>query len=177
MSAELLDYCLGQLRSSPRALNINQPLTTPARNQFIKVWSATRFEEQQQSILKLGPDHPEYGRSFLWPYELMWTEQATGVWMLRIQYNLRTSASPRELILLASVSELPIPFTDGSDTSYSNHLFRAAKSRMLGGEGRRAAKAIAPSLRPAVISVQYLCQPDGVFVSAVNFENVVSIEI
>ncbi len=178
MSTELLNYCVKQLRSRPQALNISQPLDKSTCTTFVRAWARTRFEHQQLSILKLSPDHPDYGRGYLWPYELQWTEQPGSNWLLRIQKNLRNPAAPRELILLASVSETNIPFLDVLGASLPRHVFRAAKSRMLGGEIKRnnGPGVIAPGLRPAVASVQYSCQKGIAYISAIILSNVVSIE-
>ena len=172
MSTELLNYCLEQLVSRPRALNISVPLSTSARNSFIRFWSKARFEVQQQSILTLLPDDPLYGRGYLWPYELIWHEDPKdgSSFLLRIQYNLLTQASPRELILLASVSESPVPFPA------SKALFTTARARMLGKDGKRMSGAVAPSLRPGVAAVQYACQGGAATVAAVHFPDVVDIE-
>lgn len=176
MSPELLQYCIDQLRYKPRALNITQLLDTSSRNYFIKAWAQARFENQQHSILTKPPDHQGYGRGTLWEYELKWTEHNTSTWLLRIERNLLIRPAPRELILLASVSELPIPFEEPDGSPIPRHVFRAAKSRMLGGENKRMAGVIAPSLRAAVANVQYTCQTTGTYISAVNFPNVVTVE-
>lgn len=170
MSTELLNYCLDQLLTHPRALNIRVPLDRTAHNSFIRFWSKARFEVQQQSILTLLPDDPAFGRGYLWPYELHWHETPEG-FLLRIEYNLNVEASPRELILFASVSESAVPFPA------PRHTFNATKHRMLGKEGKRAAGAIAPVLRSAVAAVQYSCQGGIPTVSAVHFPDMIDIEI
>lgn len=169
MSTELLNYCLDQLLAHPRALNIRVPLDLAARNSFTRFWSKARFEVQQQSILTLLPDDPAFGRGYLWPYELHWHESEVG-YLLRVEYNLNTQASPRELILLASVSEFAVPFP------HPRSIFSAAKFRMLGKEGKRGAGAIAPVLRPGVAAVQYSYQGDTPTVTAVHYPDLVDIE-
>lgn len=176
MSQELLQYCIIQLQSRPKALNVAQVLDTPSHNYFNRAWSQARFEEQQRSILTLSPDSQDYGRGILWPYELKWSQQPAGGYLLRIERNLLIQPAPRELILLASVSELPIPFENPDGSPIPRHVFRAAKSRMLGGESKRAAGAVAPSLRASVANVQYTCQTTGTYISAVDFPAVVDIE-
>lgn len=176
MSTELLAYCLDKLRDRPRALNITQPIDRSAQNYLIKAWSKTRFKTQQLSILQLPPDHPDYGRGYLWPYEFIWTTYSPDNFLLRIEYNLHPPVAPRELILLASVSEIRIPFTDANGAPIARHVFRAAKSRMLSKEKKRTSGAITPSLRPAVANVQYLYQVEGTYIAAVDFQNMVNIE-
>ena len=180
MSTELLNYCLEQLLARPRALNISVPLSTSARNSFTRFWSKARFEVQQQSILTLLPDDPLYGRGYLWPYELIWHEDESSLerlstngnssFLLRIQYNLLTQASPRELILLASVSESAVPFPA------SKALFTAARTRMLGKDGKRMSGAVHLALRSGVAAVQYSYQGGTGIVSAVHFPDVVDVE-
>lgn len=169
MSTDLLNYCLEQLASRPRALNIRTPLDHTARNSFIRFWSKARFEVQQQSILTLLPYDPAFGRGYLWPYELRWSEAPEG-FLLRIEFNLNVEPSPRELILFASVSESTIPFPA------ARHVFNATKHRMLGKENKRAAGAIAPALRPAVAAVQYSCQAGVAAIAAVHFPDMIDIE-
>lgn len=178
MSTDLLNYCLEQLATRPRALNIRVPMSQPAQNSFTRFWSKARFEVQQQSILMLLPDDPLYGRGYLYHYELVWHESQdpdAGL-HLRIEFNLNTPAAPRELILLASVSESPIPFMGASGTSLPKHLFNATKSRMLGREQLRSTGAVLPTLRPGVAAVQYLCQGDVATVGAVSFPDWVDTE-
>jgi hypothetical protein len=161
-------------------------MSQPAQNSFVRFWSKARFNVQQQSILTLLPDDPLYGRGYLYHYELVWHEQgdledaayrAEGItYHLRIEFNLNTPAAPRELILLASVSESPIPFLSPSGTSLPKHLFNATKSRMLGREQRRSAGAVLPALRPGVAAVQYLCQGGAATVGAVSFPDWVDTE-
>lgn len=182
MSTELLHYCLTKLRQQPKALNIMQPLTSSARRTFANSWSRARFEEQQQSILRLPPDHPDYGRSYLWPYELHWEYGSSAfggeseTQTLRIECNPSIIAPPRELILLASVSTVPIPFTDAKGNPHFQHVFRAAKSRMLGGETKRQGSAVFPALKAGVANVQYVCQSEGAYLTAINLDDVVSVE-
>jgi hypothetical protein len=172
MSTELLNYCLEQLLAHPRALNISVPLSSAARNSFTRFWSKARFEVQQQSILTLLPDDPLYGRGYLWPYELIWHEDPKDAssFLLRIQYNLLAPASPRELILLASVSESAVPFLA------SKALFTAARTRMLGKDSKRMSGAVHLALRSGVAAVQYSYQGGTGIVSAVHFPDVVDIE-
>ena len=170
MSTELLNYCLEQLFTRPRALNISVPLSSAARNSFTRFWSKARFEVQQESILTLLPDDPLYGRGYLWPYELIWREIEDASFLLRIQYNMLTQASLRELILLASVSESPVPFPANMG------LFTTARARMLGKDNKRMSGAVHLALRPGVAAVQYACQGGTGTVAAVHFPDVVGIE-
>lgn len=176
MSTELLNYCLEQLHSRPRALNISQPLDLAARNSFARFWAKARFEAQQQSILLSPPDHPYYGRGYLWPYELRWRERDDDTSLLRIEFNLNAVATPRELILLAAVSESFVPFNDAAGLALSITAFKGAKTRMLGREGKRTSGAVAPRLRPLVANVQYTCQGGAAYLTAVNPPDVVDIE-
>jgi hypothetical protein len=178
MSTDLLNYCLEQLAARPRALNIRVPMAQSAQNSFTRFWSKARFEVQQQSILTLLPDDPLYGKGYLYHYELVWHESQdpdAGL-HLRIEFNLNTPAAPRELILLASVSESPIPFVSASGASLPKSLFNATKSRMLGRENKRAAGAVLPALRPGVATVQYLCQGGTTAVGSVSFPDMVDTE-
>jgi hypothetical protein len=169
MSTELLNYCLSQLLDHPRALNIRVPLDSTARHSFIRFWSKARFEVQQQSIVTLLPDDPAFGRGYLWPYELHWSEAPEG-YTLRIEYNLNIEVPPRELILFASVSESAVPFPA------SRTVFNAAKYRMLGKDGKRVTGTVIPALRPGVAVVQYSCQGGAPTVSAVRFPDMIDIE-
>ena len=168
--SELLSYCLEQLTARPRALNISMPLHSSARISFTRFWSKARFEVQQQSILTLYPDDPLYGRGYLWYYELVWRTAPEGS-LLRIQYNIETQASSRELILLASVSEHPIPFPE------RRTAFVAAKRRMLGLESTRMSGAVAVALRSGVANVQYSCQGGKATIAAARFPDIVDIEL
>ena len=171
MSTELLHYCLDQLLAHPRVLRVRVPLDNTARKAFSRAWAHARFETQQQSILLLSPDDPLFGRGYLWPYALQWTEADIPPGnLLRIEYNLNLVPAPRELILLASVIESPI------SVSFSRTTFNATKNRMLGRETKRVASAVAPSLRPGVAAVQYACQGGPATIAAVQFPDVVDIE-
>lgn len=176
MSTDLLNYCLEQLVARPRALNIRVPMSQSAQNSFTRFWSKARFEVQQQSILTLLPDDPLYGKGYLYHYELVWHHASDLSLRLRIEFNLNTPAAPRELILLASVSESSIPFVSASGTSLPKHLFNATKSRMLGREQRRSAGAVLLALRPGVAAVQYLCQGGKAAVGSVSFPDMVDTE-
>ena len=176
MSTDLLNYCLEQLVSQPRALNIRVPLSGSVRNGFTRFWSKARFDVQQQSILTLLPDNPLYGKGYLWPYKLAWQEQRDLTYLLRIEFNLNVPTTPRELILLASVSESPIPFINAAGKSIPKMLFSVTKTRLLGREGRRGAGAVAPALRPGIAAVQYLCQSGPATIGSVAFSTMVDIE-
>ena len=178
MSTDLLNYCLEQLATRPRALNIRVPMNQSAQNSFVRFWSKARFDVQQQSIVTLLPDDPLYGRGYLYHYELVWHESddPAADLQLRIEFNLNTPASPRELILLASVSESPIPFVSPSGTPLPKHLFNATKSRMLGREQQRSAGAVFLALRSGIAAVQYLCQGGTATVGAVSFPDWVDTE-
>ena len=168
MSSELLHHCIERLQERPRVLTIHQPLDLRAQTSITRLWSKTRFTQQQQSIIQLHPDHPDYGRGSLWPYDLEWTEGLDAKLKLRIIHNPNHSPSPREAILLASVSEQPVPFPT------SRSVFNATKSRMLGRN--RKSSAVLPALRPAVANVQFSTEAGKSWATAWNMQEVVTAE-
>ena len=170
MSSDLLHYCIERLHEHPRVLNIHQPLDSRAHNSIPKLWAKARFEEQQKSIIQFRPDHPDYGRGYLWPYELEWTEAPDSKWSLRIVYNRNHQPTPREAILLASVIEAKVRFPG------SLAIFTATKSRMLGRNPKRKSGAVLPSLRVGVANVQFSTEAGVGWASAWNMKDVVTAE-
>lgn len=146
MSTELINYCITKLQKSSRALTIHQPLDSRTRTVIKRYWSKAKFEAQQESIIRLDSSDPLYGRGFLWPYKLEWSETLDSLWNLRI-IHAADQPSPRELILLASVSE------EAHHWPFSRTIFRTTKTRMLGKERNRRAGSVLPALRPAVANV------------------------
>lgn len=151
MSFELLHHCIERLTKRPHRLVIHQPLTNSEKVSFIRYWAKSRFELQQESIIHLHPDHPDYAKGHLHSYALEWTEDTKdpNLWRLKIARTTNPGLSPRELILWASATKasLEVPF--------SSQLFKKTKARMLGKDSKRNGGSILHTLRPAVANVLY----------------------
>jgi hypothetical protein len=153
MSRELLLHCIERLQRNPPELVIHLPISDPGKHGFERLWSRERFLAQQNSIIQLAPDHPDYGLGHLYYYKLVWGThpEYPDQRQLRIQRQTGgTHCSPRELILFASIAEKPVPFP------YPQRVYKAAKSRVLGRESARQSGAVYPALRPGVANVQFL---------------------
>ena len=173
MSSELLNYCITKLiDEAPPALNIKQAISRRERNGLIRQWSTVRFKQQQDSILKLPPDHPDYGLGPLWPYRFQWTQHPDSPehFLLRISRTDRVPASARELILFSSVTVSPVPFP------YPEDVFRATKARMLGRESSRKSGAVYPSLRAGVANVQRQCQGRSCHLTSIPIPDLVEVD-
>ena len=149
MIAEMVNYCIAQLRHRPKRLVVHKLLNYSQYNTFNRLWAKYTFETQQQAIVRLHPDHPDYGRGYLWNYVLIWSNPQEDKWSLRIEYSDIPEPSARALILWASTTPEHIPFP------FSKEIFTATKARMLDKERGRPKGAILPSLRPAVATVQF----------------------
>lgn len=163
---ELLDYCCTQLLLRPRELVVHQPLPRRISVSTHRGFSRLRFLEQQKSILSTRPDHPQFGRGYLLDYELHWTPHPSikDHWSLRIVCAPHRLLSPREAILLASVSENKIPFA-GTDS-----VFRVTKARMLDRDRSRRFYAVHVKLRYGITNVYWDKSDAGNYVYSVTFD-------
>ena len=153
MSRELILHVVERLHRNPPELRIHLPISVSQKTSFTKLWARERFITQQNSIIKLHPDHPDYGLGHLYYYKLVWGPHPAqpNLLSLRIVRQAEgTHCSPRELILFASVATSYVPFP------YSFPVFKATKTRMLGRETSRQSGAVYPHLRPGVANVQCL---------------------
>ena len=173
MSRDLLLHCMERLQHNPPALQIHLPLAQSQRRALERLWSRERFITQMNSIVLLGPDHPDYGLGHLYYYKLIWSPHPhhEGLHALRIERRPDgTHCSPRELIIFSSVARGLVPFP------YTNSVFNAAKCRLLGRESSRMSGAAYPNLRPAIANVQLLCQDGGKVLSSTPMSELVSEE-
>lgn len=152
MTSELLHHILDRLHPRPQRLIVHQTLDTRAKVSFTRAWAKARFEAQQESILRLHPDHPDFGRGHLLNYNLLWTQdpERPTMWHLEVLHTFNPELSPREALLFASATgtSLEVPFT------YA--IFLRTRNRMLGHE--RKGGTVVPALRPAVASVLFLTE-------------------
>lgn len=173
MSSELLHHCIGRLSETPRPrrLVIHHPLSTSTKISFTRQWAKARFEVQQESIIRLHPDHPDYGLGHLLHYELQWTETLTDpeLWNLCICHTTEPGLSPRELILYATTTTtLEVPF--------NVVIFTSTKNRMLGMDNFRKGGSVFPALRPAVANVLWETRGGHNYVRAWNMAEDITTE-
>ena len=151
MRSDILKLCVSHLAAQPPQVDILTPLTQQDVGWFTRNWPRHRFLAQQDSILYDHPDDPLYGRGLLWHYELQPQDTADGT-HLSIVRTPRPEPTIRGLILLASVSERPVPFLDRHDKPYPSRDFYIVRQRLLGEARNR--RGVALPLRPAIRTVQ-----------------------
>lgn len=114
-----------------------------------KLWAAARFTAMQESIAYRSPDDPHWATGYLTFYDLRDEEG----WP-RFVRTQQPALLPRELILLASVSEEHVPFQNPLGEPHTLGEFQIWKQRLLGrAHGRRG---ILDVLRPGVESVRLI---------------------
>jgi hypothetical protein len=172
MSSDLLNYCLEQLLKRPRRLVIHQPLDSSTKISFTRGFAKARFEDQQLSIVRVHPDHPDYGKGTLLNYNLEWSEdhEDPAMWRLEITYSLDLSLSPREAILWASTNTHPI------EVPFTKTIFNRTKDRMMGRESGRRGGRVLPALRPAIAGTFWETRGGHNYIKAWNMAEDVTTE-
>jgi hypothetical protein len=153
MRSDLLNAVLAHLAAGPAEATIEAALQPHDVAWLTRAWARARFAAQQNSILHGHPDDPDYGRGNLWYYALRLTTVPDGQQLSFVRVA-EHDPSVRELILLASVNEVPIRYEDLLGNELCSREFYIVRQRMLGeAKGRQG---IALPLRPAVRLVQLI---------------------